>query len=99
MNQAVKWKDLDMSRASIMGLFDGKYIRATSRIGETFMLAYGHDRHRSKIIFINQFGQQYIKICETDFHAQQIATNIAFLLQDYPSAKILQNYKFELMEG
>ncbi len=98
MNLTVKWSDLDMSRASIMGLFDGKYIRAVTPLYENFMLAFGHDRHRSKIIYINQFtGQQYIKVCETDFQAKQIATYIAYELQEQKSEVILEKYGFELM--
>ena len=52
MKLQVKWQDLDMSRSSIMGLFDGKYINAVSQLGEEFFLGFGHDRHYNKIIFI-----------------------------------------------
>ena len=96
MKLQVKWQDLDMSRSSIMGLFDGKYINAVSQLGEEFFLLFCHDRHYNKIIFIqSQLNETYIKICDTKMQMEQIASKFAYALQNNTSQEILKCFDFK----
>ena len=92
----VKWSKLDISRSSILGLFDGKFINAISKLGEEFFLGFGHDRHNNRIIFIqSQTGKQYLKICETHMQIEQIASKIAYMLQENYSNDIMKYFDFK----
>ena len=97
--KTVAWSDLDISRQSIMGLFDGKYVRATTPFRETIFLAFGHDRHNSKVVFILQpTGQSWFRICDTDINAKEIATNVAYALMNYPSYEVMNKFLFTKVE-
>ena len=53
MKLQVKWQDLDMSRSSIMGLFDGKYINAVSQLGSSLLLqATDQNEARKQVLAI-----------------------------------------------
>ena len=97
--KSVNWSDLDISRQSIMGLFDGKCIRAVTPFREEIFLAFGHDRHNSKVVFILQrTGQTWFKLCDSDIHAKELATNVAYALMQYPSHDVMNKFLFEKVD-
>ena len=90
------WKDLNISKASIMCLQEGKYIQAENNLHEYFMLAYGYDRHNGRIVFINiDTNKQYLLLCDTHFQAGQIANKMAHELLDNSYITILRKYGFK----
>jgi hypothetical protein len=96
MRLQVAWSKLDMSRASIMGLLDGKFINATSDLGERFLLAFGHDRHRYKVIFINSnTGEQFIRFCDTNIEAEEVASKFAYGMQQVKSNELINYLNFQ----
>ena len=91
----VKWEELSIEKSSIMGLFFGKYILATNKFNENFMLAFGHDRHYNKIVFINcNNNMQYVKIVDNLIEAEEMATNMAFALNEQQSNDVLNEFQF-----
>lgn len=94
------WKDLNISKASIMCLQEGKYIQAENNLKEYFMLAYGYDRHNGRIVFINiDTNKQYLLLCDTHFQAGQIANKMAIELLNTPSIQVLNKYNFQELKG
>ena len=92
----IKWNELSVEKASIMNLFFGKYILAVNKFNESFMLAFGKDRHYSKIVFINCYtNDSYYKIVDSLIEAERISTLFAIDLEQVNSEKVLQKYKFK----
>jgi hypothetical protein len=91
----IKWSELGIEKSSIMGLYFGKYIIATSSLGEHFMLAFGFDRHRHKIVFINiKTNRDYVCYVDGNVEAEHIATQFAIELETTPSDILLKKFNF-----
>jgi hypothetical protein len=91
----IKWSELGIEKSSIMGLYFGKYIIATSSLGERFMLAFGFDRHMHKIIFINMnTNKDYVCYVDGNVEAEHIATQFAIGLETTPSEELLKKFNF-----
>lgn len=91
----IKWSELGIEKSSIMGLYFGKYIVATSSLGEFFMLAFGFDRHKHKVVFINiNTNENFVCYADGNIEAEQIATEFAIELEKTPSKELLKKFNF-----
>ena len=91
----IQWKDLDISRQSIMGLWDGKHILATTPFHEVIFLGFGKNRYCSKVVFILQkTGESWVKICPDVSTAKDIASKVAVELMTQTSREVMKKYLF-----
>lgn len=96
VEEVVAWSDLDISRQSILGLWEGKHILATTPFHEAIFLGFGHDKYESKVVFIlQQTGETWFRICDNDYSAKELATKVAYDLMKAPSLKVMDFYLFE----
>lgn len=92
---SVAWSDLDISRQSIMGLWNGKFIRATTPYKEQIFLAFGHDKHNSRVVFsLQHTGEMWFRLCDSDSHAKELATIVAYELMQMLSGSVMEKYNF-----
>lgn len=78
----IDWQDMNVEKASMLGLFNAKYIQSSDNYNYPFMLCMGKDRHRNnKLYLIECITNDYkMYLCKSEAECDDTAFNIILYL-------------------
>lgn len=77
----VDWKDLTVEKSSMLGVANGKYVKAHDSRHVPFMMCYGYDHNAIKLYLIECIENDYrLYVCKSEQEADETAFKIIVYL-------------------